>query len=258
MQAQELSRGLVENRAKKLTRGETLTKPQAVLGTSNLRFHIFSLSSKKGGKKILSKFWSRKVGPANNTQGMKTSQSWDASVSSGASSHLKEPEEDEPDTIPEPPPVPTIEYLLGKRPVNLWRRANQTLKDQIKEKAAHLTTKELDSDDSSVSSSVGSSKGHQHHKKGKHRRRRGSREDVSDDGLEWSYNQLGMLQSSPASSRKEREGRRKMERKLTPVPAAQTQLQQWRIQRGSRVSMEPPFQQKTHHIFPQWLWQLKR
>ena len=114
-------------------------------------FPCFSLSSKKGGKKILSKFWSRKVGPANNTQGMKTSQSWDASVSSGASSHLKEPEEEEPDTIPEPPPVPTIEYLLGKRPVNLRWRANQTLKDQIKEKAAHLTTKELDSDDSSVS-----------------------------------------------------------------------------------------------------------
>ena len=103
------------------------------------------------------------------------------------------------------------------------RRANQTLKDQIKEKAAHLTTKELDSDDSSVSSSVGSSKGHRHHKKGKHRGRRGSREDLSDDGLEWSYNQLGMLQSSPASSRKEREGRRKMERKPTPLPT-QTQL----------------------------------
>ena len=32
-----------------------------------------------------------------------------------------------------------------------------------------------------------------------------------------------------------------------------THTQQWRIQRGSRVSMEPPFQQKTHHIFPQWL-----
>lgn len=133
------------------------------------------------------------------------------------SSRLRDGEEepDGPDTIPDPPPTPTVEYLLGKRPVNLRRRANQTFKDQIQERAAHLAARERntgqDSDDSSVGSSV-SSKGKHRHKKGsKHRKKRTGHKGEGD--IEWNYNQLGVLQSSPSRSRKG------LERIPTPMPS---------------------------------------
>ena len=151
----------------------------------------------------------------------------------------KEPEIDYEleDTIPEPPPTPTVEYLLGKRPINLRKRANQTLKDQIKEGAAKLAkgskssggSSGQSSDDtydsdghSSVGSSVGSSKGERdhkhHHKKGTkhvHRKKRStSKGDAGEDSINRNYNKL---RSSPPRLRRDLELKLK-ERNPTPIP----------------------------------------
>lgn len=147
-----------------------------------------------------------------------------------------EEEEEVEDTIPNPPPIPTVEYLMGKRPVNLRRRANQTLKDQIKERAAHLASREKgeggggqDSDDtydsdghSSRGSSVSSKEDHKHrHKKGsKHRRKRGGHKgDMGEGNVDWNYNQLMVPQSSPPRLRKKIDGANVLRRIPTPMPS---------------------------------------
>lgn len=164
----------------------------------------------KTGKNRLAKFLSRKISsgssqPTSHT--MTGSQSWDSAMSSYGNGT------DPSDTVPDPPPIPTVEYLLGKRPISLRRRANQTLKDQIKARAAYLAREGSESDNmndsdehSSISSSVSSKEEHRHHhKKGaKHKRKRsGSKGELEDTGMEWNYNQLALPQSSPPRVRRD-------------------------------------------------------
>ena len=136
------------------------------------------------------------------------------------------------DDLPDPPPVPTIEYLLGKRPVNLRKRASDSLKQEIKLRAAAFITNENEDGGGSVDdvydsdghSSVGSSQGDKKHRrkkeKQKKKKRRGSKED--DDLVKWSYNKLGdtLPQSSPLRERKSLLG----ERHPTPIPKQQPPL----------------------------------
>lgn len=183
----------------------------------------------RGGKKILSRFWSsRKIGPTKTQsaqKALKTSQSWDSSMSSQRTPYEQGSDDDDGDdidnSIPDPPPTPTVEYLLGKRAVNLRKRANPTLKEQIRERAANLAESKgesvRDSDDSDSHSSVGSSSKERkhHHKRGRHRRRRGSDGAEDGSGIKWNYNQLPVPQSSPTETRKI------LERKPTPFPSHQ-------------------------------------
>jgi len=150
---------------------------------------------------------------------MKSSKSWDSSVSTaryeGSDDFDGEIVED---SIPEPPPLPTIEYLLGKKPVNLRKRFNQSLKDQLKEGAAQLKNGSKvggevggteDSDEtSSVASSRGSSKGRHRHRRGaKHRRKK--KDEEGEATGEWTNSKLNKT-ASP---------RKPLERKPTPMPS---------------------------------------
>ena len=166
------------------------------------------------------KWWSRKSSnPTPQTQKMKSSKSWDSSVSTaryeGSDDFDGEIVED---GIPEPPPLPTIEYLLGKKPVNLRKRFNQSLKDQLKEGATQLKNSSRlggesggteDSDEtSSVGSSRGSSKGRHRHRRGaKHRRKR--KDEEGEGSGEWTHSKLNKT-ASP---------RKALERKPTPMPS---------------------------------------
>ena len=195
--------------------------------------HIYFLRTlplKDGKKKP--KWWSRKSYPSSQ-QKMKTSRSWDSSVTKARYDEDVEIDDDMDSNIPEPPPLPTVEFLLGKRAVNLRKRINQSLKDQLKERAAHLKKTKAadagaaDSDESdshsSVASSRGSSKGRRHSRRAsRHKKKR--REEGEDGKMDWSYNKLST--SSLGHSRKERRpmdspSRRKkiMERKPTPLPS---------------------------------------
>lgn len=161
---------------------------------------------------------------------MKTSKSWDSSVTTARYEDENEEIDGEIESsIPEPPPLPTVEYLLGKKPVNLRKRMNQSLKDQLKERAASLKkAKDIDGDpfedsdeSSSVASSRGSSKGRHHHRKGsKHKKRR--RNDEGEGSGEWTNSKL--TANSPNRSRKDRKSldspkRKALERKPTPMPS---------------------------------------
>ena len=121
--------------------------------------------------------------------------------------------------LPEPPPVPTVEYLLGKRPVNLRKRASDSLRREIQQRAAELAAggEEEDSDGHSSVSSTHSD--HKHRKKkDKKRRKKGLKDEGSkvneDDSVEWNYNKLSIPQSSPPRERK-----MGLERHPTPRPA---------------------------------------
>lgn len=120
-------------------------------------------------KKLLGKIWNRKTAPAGDpNHHLKHSQSWDSSYGHIEVGHNMEGEDD----LPEPPPLPSVEYLLGKRPVNLRKRTIQTLKEQIQEKAATLGNMD-DSCDSDSHSSVGSSQSDQYRRhRRKHKRKR--------------------------------------------------------------------------------------
>ena len=138
------------------------------------------------------------------------------------------------ESLPEPPPIPTIEYLLGKRPVNLRKRVSAAVREQRAETDATIGTdpseSDYDSDHSSVSSvhssvgsahsSVGSTPGSvssaqsdagvtPHRKKSKKKKKKKD-EVMGDEGGDWTYNKLSAVpQSSPPREKK---------RTLTPYP----------------------------------------
>ncbi len=171
---------------------------------------------------LLSKLRRSKKGSSKGTK-IGHSQSWDSGVvASLAPNNVDDSYADE-EELPEPPPVPTIEYLLGKRPVNLRKRASDSLKRE-------MSAREGGDDDSDEHSSVSSStsdKKHTAYKKRRHKRR-GSKEGEEDvvhkrrgsnesdeDLVQWSYNKLTVPQSSPPRERKVLLG---VERHPTPIP----------------------------------------
>ena len=112
------------------------------------------------------------------------------------------------DRLPPPPLPPTVEFLVGKRPVNL--RGRRVVPQQMDTKDGDEEyLSDFDSDHSSVSSSHSDRRSHQK-KKAKKKKRRDSRED---DAFDWQYNKLTVPQSSPPRER------RGIARKPTPKPA---------------------------------------
>ena len=136
--------------------------------------------------------------------------------------------EDE-DDLPEPPPLPSVEYLLGKRPVNLRKRIALTLKEQIKERAATMGNVD-DPYDSDSHSSVGSSQSdkHKHHRR-KHKKKKSPKSTTnSEEQLQEGH----ILQSSPHRTKRTLPG---VERFPTPIPAMLS---------NSRFIERMPIQQK--------------
>ena len=109
--------------------------------------------------------------------------------------------------LPEPPPTPTVEYLLGKRAINK--------RNVLAEKTKSLENEMNDSEDydSDSHSSAGSSR-RGHHKK-KRRKRNSSKGDARDDSVQWQYNKLAAPQSSSLAERRSL-GK---QRQLTPIPS---------------------------------------
>ena len=137
-------------------------------------------------------------------------QSWDSSLDSHDGASSDDIVDDEND-LPEPPPLPSVEYLLGKRPVNLRRRTIQSLKEQIKEKVATMGNID-DSYDSDSHSSVGSSQSDQHKRhRRKHKRKKGTENTTNTE--EWEKH---ILQNSPRVLKRASPG---LERFPTPFPS---------------------------------------
>lgn len=188
------------------------------------------------------------------------SQSWDSGVGSSVVSDETEDDgfADEED-LPDPPLVPTVEYLLGKRPVNLRKRASDSLKQEIKLRAATLATNEGEGEggdvddvyDSDGHSSVGSSQGDKKHRrkkeKQKKKKRRGSKDD--DDMVEWNYNKLTVPQSSPPRERKSLLG---VERHPTPIPQQQPPLNG--LPFPQRLDFSSAFDEVTKELEQAALW----
>lgn len=157
---------------------------------------------------FLTKLWPTKKNASteSNTKALQSSESRSTSaISPQDSLHVVDEAEG---FLPAPPPTPTVEFLLGKRPANL--RGKKIIPHEVNvsnEEDERLS--DIDSDHSSVSSSH-SDRISQPKKKAKKKRRKGSKED---DIFEWQYNKLTVPQSSPPRERKARM------RKLTPVPA---------------------------------------
>lgn len=158
-------------------------------------------SPAQNGKNIFAKFLSRKTGPTSDIRyHFQHSQSWDSDLS--IADEIGNPcvTTKEVD-LPEPPPLPTIEYLLGKRPVNLRRRAVQTFKDQIKAKAATMQSKD-DSCDSDSHSSVGSAPSdHYKHRRRKHKRKKSTKTTKTSEDLLWHKSLTGSSRASPGQER---------------------------------------------------------
>ena len=167
----------------------------------------------KGSKKIFSKLWpgKRSSAPGNI---LRHSQSWDSSLSRMISA----PDLDtanwrvDEESLPEPPPLPTVDYLLGKRPANLRGKTSTTLKEEVKEKAAAIkqdsddaTVTYIDSDDSdshSSHSSVSSTHSDRKHKKKRKKKKKSQKGETTDTSIEWTYNKLSVPQNSPPIERK--------------------------------------------------------
>ena len=141
---------------------------------------------------------------------MTPSPSWDSKAGTKSPQKLGSEADDSLD-IPEAPPLPTVEYLLGKRPVNLRKRASQTLKEQIEMKAASIGpgVDTHESDESDHSSTPSDHKTHKRKKSSKKKKRKSSKGPMDSEGLSWEYSKLSVPQSSPPRGRK---------RKLTPIP----------------------------------------
>lgn len=149
-----------------------------------------------------------------------SSQSWDSALGQPpvATDDVDESYANE-EELPEPPPVPTVEYLLGKRPVNLRKRASDSLRREITGRANEEVGGDDESDDghSSVSSSTSDQKRRNKKRDKKRHKRRGSRdsdEEGSSSSVEWSYNKLSI---SPPRDRKPM--MLGVERHPTPIPA---------------------------------------
>jgi hypothetical protein len=145
-------------------------------------------------KKLLGKIWNHKTAPAGDTNHhLKHSQSWDSSYGHSEANHNTEGE----DELPEPPPLPSIQYLLGKRPVSLRKRTIQTLKEQIQERAATMSNVD-DSYDSDSHSSVGSSQSDQYKH---HRRKHKKKKSIKNTTLIEEQERNNLQNSSPVIKR---------------------------------------------------------
>lgn len=190
--------------------------PYLLLISRAIYSHSSPAVGQKGGRGILSKLWPKKTLSAPSTL-LPHSQSWDSSFSQmkGMNPYDEESttEDDQFNTndedLPEPPPIPTVEYLLGRRAVNLRKRAS------LEDNSIQNETHDSDDYDSDSHSSVGSSRKGHHKKKNSKRKRRKSQGDGRDDGIQWQYNKLTESQSSSQVEKKSL-GR---QRKLTPIPS---------------------------------------
>ena len=162
---------------------------------------------------LLSKLWPGKKS-SSASSGIIHSLSWDGSTTeklSSSSNSLQVIDASE-EYLPIPPPLPTIEYLLGKRPHHLRgkghsvRHKHAAGKEEVKEEVS-----DNDSDHSSVSSTHSESRV-QHKKKGKKKKKRSSKEG---DVFDWQYSQISTLTVPHSSPPREK----KMMRKATPPPA---------------------------------------
>ena len=174
-------------------------------------FHSTPLTQ-KGGRGIFSKLWPKRSKSVPNAI-LPYSQSWDSSFSrpDGFTPYDEEyPTEDDvvnEEELPEPPPTPTVEYLLGKRVIN--KRNALAEKTKSVENDMH-DTEDYDSDSHS---SAGSSR-RGHHKK-KRKRRKSPNGDARDDSVQWQYNKLAAAKSGSLTERKSL-GK---QRQLTPIPS---------------------------------------
>lgn len=160
--------------------------------------------------KFLSKLWPGKKG-TTTPSGIKASQSWDSGYTTApghilASQNTIHVVDDMEENLPTPPPLPSLGYLLGKRPPNL-RGRGQSSPSISGADSGEDDNEYIDSDHSSVSSTQSSIKS-QHKKRTKKKKRSPKDDDVFD----WQYNKLTVPQSSPP---RERKG---IARKLTPRP----------------------------------------
>ena len=164
---------------------------------------------------LLSKLW-----PGRKTisapAGVTHSKSWDGSIattvdhltSSQDSLHVIDAMEEE---LPVPPPLPTMEYLLGKRPSNLRGKGHSPHSKHATDSRDEGSedNSDIDSDHSSVSSTQSDSRTQQK-KKGKKKKKKSPKED---DVFDWQYSQLTVPHSSPPRERK-----KIMTRRPTPPP----------------------------------------
>ena len=167
-------------------------------------------SPQQGGKKLRGKLRPRITGFATDPGHLQHSQSWDSSLGLGEvvnNDYIMDGEGD----LPEPPTLPSIEYLLGKRPVNLRKRTVQTLKEQIKERAANMRNTD-DSYDSDSHSSVGSSQSDQYKRHRRKRKKRKSARNTTNIEEE----EGAVLQNSPSRVLRASPG---LERFPTPFPS---------------------------------------
>lgn len=185
---------------------------------------------------FLSKLWPGKKS-VSAPASVKVSHSWD-SGSTPAVEYLSASQDslhvvdDKEDNLPTPPPLPTLEYLLGKRPLNL-RGKGCSSRDKFGadgkgDDDGHNS--DIDSDLSSVSSTQGDHR-LQQKKKTKKKKKRSSKEA---DAFDWQYNKLTVPQSSPPRER------RVMTRKLTPPPTEPA----YRGQRG----LSSAFDKASHEL----------
>ena len=143
---------------------------------------------------MLGKTWNRKTAPEGDPDHhLKHSQSWDSTYDHSKADYNTEGE----DELPEPPPLPSVQYLLGKRSVNLRKRTIQTLKEQIQERAATMGNMD-DSYDSDSHSSVGSSQSDQYKH---HRRKHKKKKSVKNITLIEEQERNNLQNSSPVIKR---------------------------------------------------------
>lgn len=164
---------------------------------------------------LLSKIWPGKKS-ISASSGVTHSKSWDGSPgtamdhlsSSQDSLHVIDAMEED---LPEPPPLPTVEYLLGKRPSTLRGKGHSPHSKHATDSRdeENEDNSDVDSDHSSVSSTQSDSRTQQK-KKGKKKKKKSPKED---DVFDWQYSQLTVPHSSPPRERK------KINRKPTPPPA---------------------------------------
>lgn len=149
--------------------------------------------------------------------GIKASQTSDSAYTTAAG-HLASQSslhvvDDREENLPTPPLLPTLGYLLGKRPPNLRGRgqSSRSISGADSKGDDDECISDIDSDHSSVSSTQDGVKSQ--HKKRTKKKKRSPKED---DTFDWQYNKLTVPQSSPP---RERKG---ITRKLTPRPTELT------------------------------------
>ena len=153
---------------------------------------------------FLSKLWPGKRS-THVPAGVSTSKSWDSSTTPATEYHATSQDSlhvvnEREEYLPTPPPLPTLELLLGKRPPGLRGkgRPSHKLGAGASEDDDEHNISDIDSDHSSVSSTQSDRKSPQK-KKTKKKRKRSPKENGI---LDWQYNKLTVPQSSPPRERK--------------------------------------------------------